>query len=111
MPAAAALALPLAAGVFTAPPVFAKDGTTLIGREADLKASTRIPTIAGKDNVPSPGLADALRRYSESLLRGAPDDSLMTPHLQGATRESLQLLLNDTNHAGAVARATSLSLW
>ena len=108
--AAAALALPLAMGIFTAP-VFARDGratinVTLIGREADLKASPRIPRIARKDNAPSPGLADALRRYSDSLERGAPDYSVMTPHLQGATRESLQLLLNDAKRLGAVQAIT-----
>ena len=108
--AAATLALPLAMGVFTAP-VFAQDGRgtineTLTGREADLKAAGGILGIARKDQAPSPGLAEALRRYSDALTRGAPDYSVMTSHLQGGTRESLQLLLSDTKRLGALQTIT-----
>jgi beta-lactamase regulating signal transducer with metallopeptidase domain len=109
--AAVALALPLAAGVFTVPVLAQSNANGSSGNSAaqtyfggaEPHPLSRKPTVTRPDNTPSPGLAESLRHFSETLLRGEPDYGLMTPRLVAATRESLQFpLLVDAKRLGTV---------
>lgn len=108
---AAALALPLAAGVFIAPSALAQAQGPL-APEIYIGGARMPPPPAGTSAIekggsgPSLGLAEALRLYSESLQRGAPDYGVMTPRLQKATRESFGILVSDAKRLGAVRTVT-----
>lgn len=97
--AAAALLLPLSLGLLTVPSALAQS-------TAPSSGPVSRDMIKRSDGNSSPGLSEALRKNSEALLRGAPDYSLMTPRMQGATKDSLNLLLENARRLGQVQTIT-----